>query len=57
MMTREEAIKIVKECDGEPDHLAVKDFSDFCGYAETEFWKSVDGFYNRNLFPKNEFGQ
>lgn len=57
LMTREEAIKIVKERDGQPDPLAVRDFCEFCGYTEAEFWKIVDGFYNEELFQKNEFGQ
>ena len=57
MMTRDEAIKIVREKDSHPDPLAVKDFCEFCGYTETEFWKIVDGLYNKDLFFKNEFGQ
>ena len=32
MMTREEAIPIIKARDGKLDPLCVRDFCDFCGY-------------------------
>ncbi len=57
MMTREEAVKIVKEHDHKLDPLAVRDFCEFCGYTEREFWKIVDKFYNPDLFTKNEFDE
>lgn len=57
LMSRDEAIQIVKECDGELDPLCVRDFCEFCGYSETEFWSVVDRFYNRELFVKNEYGK
>ena len=53
MMTREEAIPIIKERDGKLDPLCVRDFCEFCGYTETEFWAILDKFYNRDLFEKN----
>ena len=57
MMTRDEAIKIVKERDGNLDPLCVRDFCEFCGYSESEFWAIMDKFYNRDLFYKDEFGR
>ena len=57
MMTREEAIPIIKERDGKLDPLCVRDFCEFCGYTETEFWAILDKFYNRDLFEKNEYGE
>ena len=57
MMTREEAIPIIKERDGKLDPLCVRDFCDFCGYTESEFWAIMDKFYNRDLFEKNEYGE
>lgn len=57
MMTREEAIKIVKERDHALDSRCVRDFCQFCGYTESEFWSIVDKFYNRDLFEKNESGE
>ena len=56
-ITREEAVKLVKERDGALDPLCVRDFCAFCGYTETEFWAILDKFYNRDLFEKNEYGE
>ena len=56
LMTREEAIKLVKERDHALDPLAVRDFCEFCGYTETEFWSIIDGLYNTELFKKDDFG-
>lgn len=53
MLNRDEAVKLVKEHDGCLDPLCVRDFCQFCGYTETEFWKIIDGLYNRNLFEKD----
>lgn len=57
MMTREEAIKIVKERDHALDPKCVEDFCNFCGYSTSEFWTIVDKFYNRELFEKDQFGR
>lgn len=54
MITRDEAIKLVKEHDSKLDPLCVRDFCEFCGYSETEFWAIVDKLYNRNLFERDE---
>ena len=50
MISREEAIQQVKEHDGKLDPLCVRDFCDFCGYSETEFWQIVDKLYNKDIF-------
>ena len=57
MITREEAIQLVKERDGNLDPWSVRDFTEFCGYTETEFWKIIDKHYNRDLFVQNEIGK
>jgi len=57
MITREEAIKLVKEHDHDLDVRCVQEYAEFCGYSETEFWKIVDSFYNKDIFEKNEFGE
>ena len=57
MMTREEAIPIIKERDGNLDVLSVRGFCNFCGYTETEFWKIIDKFYNRDLFYQDYTGR
>ena len=57
LVTREEAVKVVKERDSELDSLCVRDFCDFCGYSETEFWQIVEKFYNPELFTKTAIGE
>ncbi len=56
LATREEAIKAVKKHDHALDPLSVRDFCEFCGYTETDFWKIVDGHYNKDLFEKDGYG-
>ena len=57
MITREEAIKMVKEHDHALDPLCVRDFCDFLGYSEKDFWDIVDKQYNRELFEKDANGR
>lgn len=52
MLTREEAIKIIKEKEANLDPLVIRDFCEFCGYTETEFLAIIDKFYNPDLFEK-----
>ena len=52
MITREEAIELVKKHDHDLDSLCVRDFCGFLGYTEREFWDIVDSFYNPELFIK-----
>jgi N-acetyl sugar amidotransferase len=57
MMTREEAIEIVRQKDHNLDPKCVRDFCDFAGYSETAFWNIVDSLYNRDIFEKNAYGR
>ncbi|WP_317367060.1 N-acetyl sugar amidotransferase [uncultured Tyzzerella sp.] len=57
MLTREEAIDIVKKRDHLLDVNCVRDFCQFTGYRESEFWNIIDKFYDRDLFEKNSFGE
>ncbi len=56
LMTREEAIPLINKRDGNIDPLCVRDFCNFCGYSETEFNRIVDGFYNKDIFYKDDIG-
>jgi len=56
IITRDEALKQVAEHDHALDPLCVRDFCDFCGYTESEFWDIVDDLYNRKLFKKTNSG-
>lgn len=51
-ITREEAIKLVKEHDHKLDQKALQDFLDFTGYTHKEFWDIVEKWYNREIFEK-----
>jgi N-acetyl sugar amidotransferase len=57
MLTREEAIELVKKQDHKLDDLCVRDFCAFLGYRESEFWAIVDKHYNPALFEKNSQNQ
>lgn len=57
IITRKQAIQLIKEHDHDLDPLCVRDFCEFAGYTETEFWTIVDKFYNTDLFEKNKMGK
>jgi N-acetyl sugar amidotransferase len=57
LLTREEAKRLVKEHDHKLDVRAMREFCQFLGYRESEFWAVVDKFYNPDLFKKNECGE
>lgn len=57
MLSREEAINLVRIHDGKLDRKCIQDFTEFLGYTETEFWNIVEKFYSRDLFEKDEFGE
>ena len=57
LMTREEAIKLVNERDRALDPKCISDFCEFLDYSEEEFWKIIDGFYNREIFTKDTLGR
>ena len=57
IISRAEAVRLVKERDHALDPLAIRDFCEFCGYTETEFWSIIDGLYNKDLFTQNDYGE
>jgi N-acetyl sugar amidotransferase len=57
LITRDEAIELVKKHDHDLDPLVIRDFCEFCGYTENQFWGIVDQFYNKELFRKDQFGK
>lgn len=56
MINRDEAFKLVKEHDHALDPRSVREFCEFLGYTEVQFWKIVDEMYNPELFRKNSLG-
>lgn len=57
LITRDEAVALVKKHDHRVDQRAVEDFCRFAGYSLREFYAIVDTFYNRELFAKDRHGQ
>lgn len=56
LMDRKEAVEMVRQRDHALDPACVRDFCEFAGYSESEFWAVMDRFYNSELFEKNEYG-
>tara|TARA_B100000900_G_C20556068_1_gene706890 strand:- start:857 stop:1714 length:858 start_codon:yes stop_codon:yes gene_type:complete len=52
MMTRSEAIKLVKKYDGACSEHHIKLFCDYIQISEKTFWNVVDQYVNKNLFHK-----
>lgn len=57
MISRNEAIDLVREHDHNLDPHSVEDFCKFLGYTETEFYSIIDKLYNKQLFKKDSFGR
>lgn len=56
MMTREEAVPLVKKYDKHLDQGVLDDFLEFVGMTHREFWEIADKWYNPMLFEKTRFG-
>lgn len=56
-MTREEAIAIARAHDGECEPRYIENFCDYLGIDETEFWKVVEKWTNRDLFRQGADGK
>lgn len=52
LLSRDEAIKLVLKHDHDLDKLAVRDFCQFLGYTERQFYDIIDKFYNEDIFVK-----
>lgn len=57
LLSRDEAVKIVKQKDHNLDNKCIEDFCDFLGISKSKFWSIVEKHYNKELFYKNEFGE
>ncbi len=56
LINREEAFELVKKHDNALDSRSVREFCEFMGYTEPEFWEIVDTLYNEELFKKDDLG-
>ncbi|EHO9376332.1 N-acetyl sugar amidotransferase [Campylobacter upsaliensis] len=57
LLSREEAVEIVKKRDHNLDNRCVEDFCNFVGISKTKFWQIIEKHYNKELFYQNEFGE
>jgi hypothetical protein len=57
LLTREKGVELVNQFDHNLDPLCVDQFCDFLGITTTKFWTIIEGFYNTNLFYKDNYGQ
>lgn len=57
LLSRDEAVKIVKQKDHNLDNKCIEDFCSFLGISKSKFWSIVEKHYNKELFYKNEFGE
>ena len=56
LRTREEMIPVVEQYDGKIDQGAVKKFCEFTKMSISEFWKTLDKWYNREFFEQDKDG-
>jgi len=52
-ISREEAVKLVKEHEHKLDPRALNDFLEFTGYSEKEFWEIAERFRNKEIWEKH----
>ena len=56
VIAREEALKIVKEIDGEVDEATVKEFCDYLEITREKYNEIMDSFVNHDIFVKDNHG-
>ncbi len=56
MKTREEMIPFVEKQDSQLDQGVVDRFCEFIGMSPRDFWKTMDKWYNRDLFEQDRDG-
>ncbi len=57
MMTRDEAIKLVKKHDGRCADRFVKGFCNYIGISEKKFWQVAQSYRNKDIWQKDKKGQ
>ena len=53
LMTRSEAIELVKKYDGKCDGKYIEEFCKYIDISVKEFWKTLDNYVNKRLFNKD----
>ncbi len=57
MLTRNQAFDLVKKHDHALDPRSVREFCEFLGYSEIDFWRIIDKQYNTDIFSKDQYGK
>ena len=57
VISREEALELVKQHDHNLDSRSIKEFCEFLGYKEEQFYAIVDKLYNKEIFEKDSMGR
>ena len=52
LLNRNEAIDLVKQHDHDLDPRSIREFCEFFGYSEIEFWKIINNHYNADIFSE-----
>lgn len=55
MLSRDEAVDLVKNHDHLLDPRTVREFCGFLGYTEQKFWSIIDSLYNEDIFEKQHY--
>lgn len=55
MITRDEAIQLVKEKDDKLDQKMLNDYLEFTETTREEFWEIADKWYNRDIFERDQW--
>ncbi|QCT96220.1 N-acetyl sugar amidotransferase [Stutzerimonas degradans] len=53
MLSREEAFELVDKHDHALDPRCVREFCEFAGYSEREFWRIIESHYNPDIFEQD----
>jgi len=53
-ITREEAIRLVNKYDGIPPKKAIKEYLNYTGFSENEFFKIVNSYTNKRIFKRGD---
>ena len=56
LMTRKEAIELVKKYDGKCGDKFIKRFCNYLGISEKKFWKVAESYRNKNIWEKDKSG-
>lgn len=57
MMTRKQAIKLVKKYDGKCADRYIDKFCQYIGISKEKFWQVTESFRNRNIWKKDQRGK